>query len=71
MITGSNASGYMMPVPTRSTSTATRSFGNNGDPFDGITVSVSPATATPFFPPSKGNILAETLADLAKGPAER
>ena len=45
-ITGSNASGFLMLVADKIYINGNSTFGNNGDPFDGITVSVSPATAT-------------------------
>jgi RHS repeat-associated protein len=45
-ITGSNASGYMMLVADKIYINGISTFGNNGNPFDNITVSVSPATAT-------------------------
>ena len=46
MITGSNASGYMELVADKIYINGNSNFGNNGNPFDGITVSVSPATAS-------------------------
>jgi RHS repeat-associated protein len=46
MITGSNASGYMELVADKIYINGNSNFGNNGNPFDGITVSVSPSTAT-------------------------
>jgi hypothetical protein len=45
MITGSNASGYMMLVADKIYINGNSNFGNNGNPFDGITVSLSPSTA--------------------------
>jgi len=45
-ITGSNASGYTMLVADKIYINGNSTFANNGDPFDGITVSVSPSTAT-------------------------
>ena len=47
-ITGSNASGYTMLVADKIYINGNSTFANNGNPFDGITVSVSPATATLF-----------------------
>ena len=47
-ITGSNASGYMMLVADKIYINGNSNLGNNGNPFDGITVSVSPTTATLF-----------------------
>ena len=47
-ITGSNASGFMMLVADKIYINGNSTFGNNGNPFDGITVSVSPSTATVF-----------------------
>ena len=47
-ITGSNASGYMMLVADKIYINGNSTFGNNGNPFDGITVSVSPSTTTLF-----------------------
>ena len=47
-ITGSNASGFMMLVADKIYINGNSTFGNNGNPFDGITVSVSPSTATLF-----------------------
>jgi RHS repeat-associated protein len=48
MITGSNASGYMMLVADKIYINGNSNFGNNGNPFDDITVSVSPTTTTLF-----------------------
>jgi RHS repeat-associated protein len=45
-ITGSNASGYTMLVADKIYINGTSTFGTTGDPFDGITVSVSPSTAS-------------------------
>jgi RHS repeat-associated protein len=45
-ITGSNASGYMMLVADKIYINGNSDFGNNGDPFNGITVTVAPSTAT-------------------------
>jgi hypothetical protein len=45
-ITGSNASGYMMLVADKIYINGISTLGNNGNPFDGITVSVLPSTAT-------------------------
>jgi RHS repeat-associated protein len=45
-ITGSNASGYMMLVADKIYINGNSNFGENGSPFDDITVSVSPATAS-------------------------
>jgi hypothetical protein len=54
MITGSNASGYMMLVADKIYINGTSNFGNNGNPFDGITVSVSTtATACCSAPPTR------------------
>ncbi|MGA2084000.1 MAG: DUF2341 domain-containing protein [Terracidiphilus sp.] len=47
-ITGSNASGYMMLVADKIYINGNSNFGNNGNPFDGITVSVSPSNVTLF-----------------------
>jgi YD repeat-containing protein len=47
-ITGSNASGFMMLVADKIYINGNSTFGNNGNPFDGITVSVSPSTTTLF-----------------------
>jgi hypothetical protein len=47
-ITGSNASGYTMLVADKIYINGNSTFGNNGNPFDGISVSVSPATTTLF-----------------------
>ncbi len=46
MITGSNATGYMELVADKIYINGNSSFGNNGNPFDGITVTVSPATVS-------------------------
>ena len=43
---GSNTSGYMMLVADKIYINGNASFGNNGSPFDDITVSVTPTTAT-------------------------
>jgi len=45
-ITGSNASGYMMLVADKIYINGNSTFGTNGNPYDGITVSVSPATSS-------------------------
>jgi len=47
-ITGSNASGFLMLVADKIYINGNSVFGNNGDPFDGITVSVTPTTSTLF-----------------------
>jgi RHS repeat-associated protein len=48
-ITGnSSTSGFMMLVADKIYINGNSTFGNNGNPFDGITVSVSPATTTLF-----------------------
>jgi RHS repeat-associated protein len=44
-ITGSNASGYTMLVADKIYINGNSNFATNGDPFDGVTVSVSPASA--------------------------
>jgi len=45
-ITGSNASGYMMLVADKIYINGNSTFGTNGNPYDGITVSVSPTTSS-------------------------
>ena len=45
-ITGSNASGYTMLVADKVYINGNSNFGENGSPFDDITVSVSPSTAS-------------------------
>jgi len=45
-ITGSNASGYMMLVADKIYINGNSNFGTTGDPYDGIIVSISPATAS-------------------------
>ena len=47
-ITGSNASGYTMLVADKIYINGNSNFGENGSPFDGITVSVSPSAASLF-----------------------
>jgi RHS repeat-associated protein len=47
-ITGSNASGYTMLVADKIYINGNSNFGENGSPFDGVTVSVSPATSSLF-----------------------
>lgn len=47
-ITGSNASGYTMLVADKIYINGNSNFGENGSPFDDITVSVSPSTASLF-----------------------
>jgi RHS repeat-associated protein len=48
-ITGnSSASGFMMLVADKIYINGNTTFGNNGNPFDGITVSVTPSTVTLF-----------------------
>ncbi len=45
-ITGSKASGFMILVADKIYINGNSNFGNNGDPLDNITMSVSPATTT-------------------------
>ena len=47
-ITGSNTSGYTMLVADKVYINGNSSFGENGSPFDDITIKVSPATAALF-----------------------
>jgi RHS repeat-associated protein len=47
-ITGSNASGYVMLVADKIYINGNSTLGNNGNPFNGITVSVSPSATTLF-----------------------
>ena len=47
-ITGANASGYTMLVADKIYINGNSNFGENGSPFDDITVSVSPSTASLF-----------------------
>ncbi|MGD0832781.1 MAG: DUF2341 domain-containing protein, partial [Terracidiphilus sp.] len=57
-ITGSNASGFLMLVADKIYINGNSAFGNNGDPFDGITVSV---TATSQADTSKSGTATVTL----------
>jgi RHS repeat-associated protein len=45
-ITGSNVNGFLMLVADKIYINGNSNFGNNGDPFDGVTVNVFPASAS-------------------------
>jgi hypothetical protein len=45
-ITGSNVNGFLMLVADKIYINGNSNFGNNGDPFDGVTVNVLPASAS-------------------------
>jgi len=59
-ITGSNASGYLMLVADKIYINGNSTFGDTGDPYDGIGVSVSPSTTSLYA--SQAQQFAATVA---------